>query len=144
MSIYEIISVMVATLTLIVGIWLIQRNNIKEFQKLSDRVAQNRREISQIQIVMTKEIDEVKKDRQGVIGSIVDRINRMEMTKESDNKEIAKVTREANEKIANTEMKHHEETMKEIRNLSEQLTSLVATFVEYRRTRNGDSSRKNA
>ena len=126
---YEAIGTVVALVTLIIALWKIQRSNAKEFQKMQDRTDSHETEIGNLKIADEK-LSAKSDERVKIINGQIEALRSLHMN--DVDKITAKIERTF-ERVQDFEEKHHKAVMGKIDNLNVKLTTVCATFEEYRK-----------
>lgn len=146
-----LIGVAIGLVTLAIAFYKVQQSNnksrkeqIQEFTQLADKVLINEKAIAKIHDDMKlqcnayqMELEKVKGDRADRVRQVYAEIEALRKMQESTSNDLYESLERAIDKTTSTEERHHSEVMTEIRSLTVQVTTMCATFAEYRKTRNG-------
>ena len=128
---------------------LARKEQTKEFTQLADKVLINEKDIAKIREEMAtncahynNELEKVKADRADRVRQVYSEIETLRKLHDTDTKDLYASLEKAVEKTTGIEERHHNEVMTKMENLTVQITTMCATFAEYRKTRNGNSHGK--
>lgn len=124
----DIIGVVIAFAALVFGIWKVQHENAKTFQKMQDRS-----DIHDADIQVLKENIDHKEAREKRVEMIQEQINNLRSLHNNDVDKLTKAMEKSNDKNIIIEERHHAEVLSKIEILTEKVTHVCATFEEYRR-----------
>lgn len=151
-----LIGVAMGLITLSITVYKLQQSNnksrkeqVQEFTHLADKVLSNEQEIVKIREDMKLncnayqvELEKVKADRADRVRQVYAEIESLRKMQESTSNDLYESLERAIDKTTATEERHHSEVMSEIRSLTVQITTMCATFNEYRKSRNGNEKKE--
>lgn len=146
-----LIGLFLGMITLTITFYKVQQSNnrirkeqVREFTQLADKVLDNEKNIAKLHDEMKlqcnayqMELEKVKADRADRVRQVYAEIEALRKMQESTSNDLYESLERAIDKTTSTEERHHSEVMTEIRSLTVQVTTMCATFAEYRKTRNG-------
>lgn len=146
-----LIGLFLGMITLTITFYKVQQSNnrirkeqVREFTQLADKVLDNEKNIAKLHDEMKLqansyqvELEKVKADRADRVRQVYSEIEALRKMQENTSNELYESLERSIDKTTAIEERHHTEVMSEIRSLTVQITSMCATFNEYRKTRNG-------
>lgn len=137
---YELIGIVIAIIGIVVSIWQIQRKNIQEFQRLTDKEEQNEKDVATIR----RDIESIVVERTHIVKEMYAKLEKVEEMHISDVKEMNKLIADTVDKVKSAEAKHHDEIICELRTIGNNLAKLSGEWQEYRRSHNGNENKETA
>lgn len=136
---WEFVGTVIAVFTLAVTMYKTWKNNIRELQHISDKVDANAMEIAKNHDRYQLELERIKLDRADRVRAIYTEIDDLKKLHMKDVNDLKEVFEEAVEKMEVQNRCDHKEITHALTGIEKELTALSATFIEYRKTRNGNS-----
>jgi sensor domain CHASE-containing protein len=132
---FELIGTIIAVIGIVVSIWKIQRDNIREFQKISDKAENNELKVADIR----KDIETMINDRTRIVTDVYAKMEKIERIHAADIKETSRLITENIETVRCSEQRRHDEIIIRLDTLNANVATLTGEWSEYKRTHNGTS-----
>lgn len=120
----DVIMVVVALIGVVIALYKIQRSNSREMQQISDKVIENEKSIDMVNKNMIQSNDDLATE-----------IDELKKLHAKDVSELYKSIQNAVDKTTGIEERHHCELVQKIDGLTLKVTTMCATFEEYRRNK---------
>lgn len=132
---YELIGTVLTVIGIVIAIWKIQRDNIREFQKISDKAENNELKVADIR----KDIETMINDRTRIVTDVYAKMEKIEHIHAADIKETSRLITENIETVRCSEQRRHDEIIIRLDTLNVNVATLTGEWSEYKRTHNGTS-----
>ena len=137
---FELIGTIIAVIGIVVSIWKIQRDNIREFGKIANKTDNNELKVADIR----KDIETIISDRTRIVSEVYTKMGEIEQRHTADIRDTTRLINESIETVRCAEQRRHDEIIARLDTINSSLSTLTGEWSEYKRTHNGTTRTRKA
>jgi hypothetical protein len=137
---YELIGTVLTVIGIVIAIWKIQRDNIREFGKIANKTDNNELKVADIR----KDIETIISDRTRIVSEVYTKMGEIEQRHTADIRDTTRLINESIETVRCAEQRRHDEIIARLDTINSSLSTLTGEWSEYKRTHNGTTRTRKA